>query len=810
MERPYKIFTCRRLIKGLRSRGRNAGKRNVCGGRKGKNKDDEQKLAVDATTGAVCIAKPLDYEVEQSLQAVIEAIDHLGSTATTTVSIDIDDVNDNVPVFYPEYYNITIREGEINSDSNRELLVVQASDADSGLGGEVQYNLRAGDAGLFRVDPRSGAISLREGLSKGEYSLQISATDGLGQAAHTNALVQVSVIGILAAAPKFSQAKYEFHTTEDILPGISIGGVEATGGPGIRYSIYNGDPDHHFTIHPETGKITVARYLDADKQDTVLLNVRADLIDGLSNHTQVRIHIEDHNDNPPEFTENVMEVIVREDAKPQQTFFIVQAIDKDKKKNGELTYSLMASIPIAPVMIQPVTGHLVLTAPLDYERIREYRIRVKAQDNGIPPRSTNATVILRVSDVNDNAPIFENATYEVEVFEHAPAKTHLIQVKAVDFDSEENGRVEYRLDQSVDAFGIDPRGGTLFTKKDLDREVKMEHNLTVYAYDAGSPSKSGSAVVRIHVKDINDHSPQCVDQAITVNTDADTRKPFGTLLAIDPDSGENGTLTFRSQHAHPNFIVKGNGEIYLRTNLISSKSSEKEQKLPVIVSDGGVPSRSTVCHFTIRVEDGNSKVELIQPVLNTIRIRSECDRGCRLIKINATNVAVWQIQSSEFSALFSISAQGILSLTSPPSATQPFRLTLVLSDDEGRQILLPLRIIPYKDFKGERMLVSVPLNTPIGTKLVDANERNSSVYYSLLNTTELVEVDEATGSLFLTSKPTLYSGQVIDLYMEKGSLTGCDTNMHVVSLEIEQKALKPRFEKNLFLTNLSEATIPGT
>ncbi|CAJ0942222.1 unnamed protein product, partial [Mesorhabditis belari] len=778
---------------------------------------NESKLSVDSTSGAVCIAKALDYEVEKTVQAVIEAIDHLGASATTVVNIDVDDVNDNVPVFYPQFYNITIREGDDHRDGGwRELLIVQASDLDSGLGGEVRYSLSSGEPSLFRVHPTTGAISAREALSRGDHTLQIEAIDGLGRSSHSSAFVQISVIAQMALAPIFSQAKYEFHTSEDILPGISIGGVEASGGPGIRYSIYSGDPGNHFTIHPETGRLTVARYLDADKQDTLLLNVKADLPGGLSNHTQVLIQIDDHNDNPPEFPQSLIEVVVKEDTRPQQTIFIVQAIDKDKRKNGELTYSLISSVPPAPILVQPITGHLVLTAPLDFERIKEYRLRVKAQDHGIPPRSSNVTVYLKVSDVNDNKPIFEKDLYKGKVFEHSAVKTQIIQVKANDLDSEENGRIEYRMDESVIEFGVDIRNGIIFTKKDLDREVVGEYNVTVYAFDSGNPSRVGSTKVFIEILDINDHSPECIDQTITITSDTDSRKPLGALLAIDLDSGENGALIYRSQSNHPNFIVKGNGEIFLRNPLGNSV----EHRVSVIVSDTGKPARSTVCHFVIRVVEGKSKIELKRPFESTIRIGNNCTNGCRLAQINATNVAFWQIQSNEHSTLFSITSTGILSLSNSVEATKnPIAITLILSDDDGRQILIPLRIIPYRDFNGEHISISIPLKTPIGTKLIEIGEksklerdgeRDRSFFYNLLNKTDLIDVDEVTGDVFLIAKPKTYAGQVIDFFFEKGSESTCETAVKIVSVEIEPSPIKPRFTRNLFHTNLSEATIPDS
>ncbi|KAK6045279.1 cadherin domain protein, partial [Cooperia oncophora] len=235
-------------------------------------------------------------------------------------------------------------------------------------------------------------------------TLRLQAKDGSGATSEEPAHIHIYVIDSEAMAPSFTQSSYLIKTPEDILPGISIGSVLATGPGTIRYSIYSGDLDHQFMIHPDTGRITVARYLDADKIDRVVLNVKAELVNGGSNHTQVLILIEDHNDNPPKFPIDMLEITVSENQTPHEPFYIVQATDKDKRKNGVIVYSILSSHPPCPVMIQPLTGQLQLTEPLDFEKIKDYRIRIKAQDQGIPPRSSNMTLILHVSDFNDNAP----------------------------------------------------------------------------------------------------------------------------------------------------------------------------------------------------------------------------------------------------------------------------------------------------------------------------------------------------------------------------------------------------------------------
>ncbi|VDN24846.1 unnamed protein product [Cylicostephanus goldi] len=288
---------------------------------------------------------------------------------------------------------------------------------------QVHFYLKSGDPTLFEVKEKTGEVFLKKGLSLGKHQLTVEAKDGAGSAGETDAHVYVYAIGSDASAPSFTQPSYVIKTAEDILPGISIGAVQAT----------------------ETGRITVARYLDADKNDRVVLNVQADLINGGSNHTQVVILIEDHNDNTPRFPTDLVEVTVSENQTVHSPFYIVHATDKDKRKNGAISYSIISSHPPCPVMVQPLTGQLQLTDQLDFEKIRDYSIRIKAQDHGVPPRSSNMTLVLHVSDFNDNAPVFERKSYEAEVPENSPSMAVVLKVKARDEDSRENGRIQYRI-----------------------------------------------------------------------------------------------------------------------------------------------------------------------------------------------------------------------------------------------------------------------------------------------------------------------------------------------------------------------------
>ncbi|KJH47336.1 cadherin domain protein [Dictyocaulus viviparus] len=226
------------------------------------------------------------------------------------------------------------------------------------------------------------------------------------------------------------------------------------------------------------------------------------------------------------------------------------------------------------------------------------KIRIEsAQDQGVPPRSTNMTLIIHVTDFNDNPPVFEKPFYEAEVVENCALMTTVLQVKSKDADSRENGKVFYRItngssafgideksgvvytNENIDretqntyeltvtaqdqgkAFGIDEKSGMIYTNENIDRETQNTYELTVTAQDQGKPPLSSSVVIRVFVLDVNDNAPVCASgtMKMVVPRDSALSTTVGTVVVADPDNGINGTVVYRSQQSNALFFVKSNG-----------------------------------------------------------------------------------------------------------------------------------------------------------------------------------------------------------------------------------------------------------
>ncbi|KAI4819441.1 hypothetical protein KUCAC02_004687 [Chaenocephalus aceratus] len=158
------------------------------------------------------------------------------------------------------------------------------------------------------------------------------------------------------------------------------------------------------------------------------------------------LSVADINDNPPVFEEQSYSAHVTENNKPGSTLCSVTARDPDWRQNGTVIYSLLpGEVNGAPVSsylsVNGDTGVIHAVRTFDYEQFRSFKVHVMARDNGSPPLSSNVTVSVFISDVNDNSPQIlypapEGNSFMTELVPKAAHGGSLVsKVIAVDADS---------------------------------------------------------------------------------------------------------------------------------------------------------------------------------------------------------------------------------------------------------------------------------------------------------------------------------------------------------------------------------------
>ncbi|XP_038198153.1 cadherin-23 isoform X4 [Arvicola amphibius] len=509
--------------------------------------------------------RPLDRERNSSHVLMVEAYNHdLGPMRSTVrVIVYVEDVNDEPPVFTQQQYNrLGLRE---TAGIGTSVIVVRATDRDTGDGGLVNYRILSGAEGKFEIDESTGLIVTVDYLdyeTKTSYLMNVSATDRAPPFNQGFCSVYVTLLNELDEAVQFSNASYEAVIMENLALGTEIVRVQAYSIDNLNQITYRFDAYTSaqakalFRIDAVTGVITVKGLVDREKGDFYTLTVVAD--DGgpkVDSTVKVYITVLDENDNSPRFDFTSDSAIsVPEDCPVGQRVATVKARDPDAGSNGQVVFSL-ASGNIAGafeiVTSNDSIGEVFVAKALDREELDHYILKVVASDRGTPPRKKEHILQVTVLDVNDNPPVIESPFgYNVSVNENVGGGTSVVQVRATDRDIGINSVLSYYITEGNEdmTFRMDRISGEIATRPaPPDRERQNFYHLVVTVEDEGTPTLSATTHVYVTIVDENDNAPvfQQPQYEVVLDEGPDTvNTSLITIQALDLDEGPNGTVTY--------------------------------------------------------------------------------------------------------------------------------------------------------------------------------------------------------------------------------------------------------------------------
>ncbi|KAG8176879.1 hypothetical protein JTE90_007488 [Oedothorax gibbosus] len=810
-------------------------------------------LTLQQVSGDLCIQRPLDYETRNSYEIPVLATDRGGLSTTAVIKVQVLDVNDNRPAFYPLEYNVSLPEGEIVSSA---VVVIVATDEDSGIFGDISYEIFAGnELDLFQIDHRSGEIFVTRSLTTEHplHHLIISAKDGGGLVTNAKAHVYISVISSDQKPPVFQKARYTFFVQEDAASQSVVGTVVASSrdpraGP-VRYVIYSGDPEGFFTIDPLLGTIKTKRPLDHETHPFLLLNIQA--TSGrppIYGHTQVNVTLWDINDNAPHFASNSLKISVPENAELRVPIYVIHAEDPDSNRNGEVRYLLLDN-PNNMFLIGEKSGSIILQHSLDYELRRHYILILSAIDSGSPQLSSNVTLMVEVQDVNDNAPTFEKNEYKVNVLESLSVNSQFLQVTATDMDTGNNARLTYKLSSNmgndVSKFGIFPNSGFLYLKETLDREVLDSYTLTVTASDNGSPQLSSTTVVQVQVLDANDNDPEFLEEtfSFSVQENIEQGQHVGTVSAIDRDLGNNGSLRYSLLNANDSFQINPvTGEIFTKMTL--DRESRPKYELTAEVKDQGSPFRSDHAVVDIKVLDLNDNVPVfLEPVESIVEVPEEQPIGTEVVQVVAEDADENENGSVEYEIIqgkentdgadvFSIdTSTGIIrTRTMLDHEDQKLYTLTILARDKGypslhSELKLQIQVLDLNDnqpvFPSSSLSFKIKEGVGVGQEvgIVQAIDEdggeNGRVMYSIVggNLYDIFEIVRSTGSLYTVAEVDFEKASEYHLQIKAIDNSAVNPHSSVISVKIEVEDLNdcaPVFKNDPILFSIPENTPQGT
>ncbi|XP_031159020.1 protocadherin beta-15-like isoform X18 [Sander lucioperca] len=484
--------------------------------------------------GELVLNKELDREEQQEMKLLLTAVDG-GSpqrSGTVVIHVIVLDANDNAPVFAEAVYTVTLPE---NSPMKTHVITVSASDADEGVNGQLTYEFsRLSDKTqkLFLLDEKTGDISVTGDIDYEEgskYEVFVEAKDGYGLSSEAKVIIDITDVN--DNAPVTYLKSLTNPIPENVSPGTEVGIInvqdrDSENNRQVRCSIQQNVP---FKLVPSiknyyslvtTGQLD--RELVSDYNITITATDEGS--PPLSSSKTVQLSVADINDNPPVFEEQSYSAYVTENNKPGSTLCSVTARDPDWRQNGTVIYSLLpGEVNGAPVSsylsVNGDTGVIHAVRSFDYEQFRSFKVHVMARDNGSPPLSSNVTVSVFISDVNDNSPQIlypapEGNSFMTELVPKAAHGGSLVsKVIAVDADSGQNAWLSYYIVKSTDPglFTIGLHSGEIRTQRDISESDSMKQNLIVAVKDNGQPSLSATCSMYLLISDNLAEVPELKD-----------------------------------------------------------------------------------------------------------------------------------------------------------------------------------------------------------------------------------------------------------------------------------------------------------
>lgn len=558
------------------------------------------------------VIEPLDFETRRSYEIRVEAKlrtiggDVLKGTARTNVTVSVEDIDDNNPVFNiskTETYTLSIPE-QNSSYVNTSLSTtppVSAYDPDFGLNMNISYSIiEQQKPGLFKIDNKSGLISVTQELDYEQqkmYTFYIKAyQDDKPDTATAHTSVTVNVIDVDDHHPEYTPENYSCSIGEHSIIGSVVCDVTAIDKDGTaennNFTYILWENTLLLSINNE-GHILVKNSSSLDREtlgDSITVQVGTKTPNNIyGGNATVTIKLIDINDNNPEFHNDNYSFIVQ-NTTVGSAVGQVNATDKDEGQNADVTYTMLASIsssscdvnlPKAPMFdVNSKTGEITIASD-EVTFCKQYTAHIQACDNGINKRCSLTVVTIYLPTPPDSVHYIRQNVF---VLEGLPKGT------AVDIVKCSGANHRYNI-TGVPEFQIDNNTGMIKTLEVLDRETKERYN-----FDVNVTSTSGSLIcvvsVNVSVQDINDNTPQFLNTPyqFTLSPKPQAGDFLGTIQADDKDLGENANISYylENRRTSPFELDMFSGNL---TIAIPRLLNEDITQAFVTASDNGIPPR---------------------------------------------------------------------------------------------------------------------------------------------------------------------------------------------------------------------------
>ncbi|XP_031698212.1 protocadherin alpha-3-like, partial [Anarrhichthys ocellatus] len=410
------------------------------------------------------------------------------------VVVEILDINDHSPVFPEKEKRLEISESAL---TGARFQLQAAHDDDVGQFSIQQYRLSHNE--YFRLEVKDRGedrkvpfLVLQKQLDRetaGKLKLRLTAVDG-GKPVKSGAIdIIVDVLDVNDNSPVFIKEFYSSTLKENAPVGTVVIQVNATdldqgANSEIIYS-FGHEVDSKvinvFTIDAHTGEIKVTGQIDFEQSKSYEIDIQASDKGQapLTTDKSVMITVIDVNDNAPEIEVTSFSSSIKEDSKIGTTVALISVNDLDSGDNGKVICTIKEEVPftLAPSLQENMYA-VVTRSQLDRENVSQFDVTIIAKDSGDPIFSSEKTISVVVSDVNDNRPVFSSSPYVFYVTENNSPGASVFSVKAFDCDESDNALISYHISREASGdnkftsfLNINPENGDILALKGFDFET---------------------------------------------------------------------------------------------------------------------------------------------------------------------------------------------------------------------------------------------------------------------------------------------------------------------------------------------------
>ncbi|CAF1449814.1 unnamed protein product [Adineta steineri] len=609
---------------------------------------------------ALVLIQPLDRERIDSYNCTLHVIDTAGHYEQLHITIIIDDVNDQSPIFESDTYSVELSE---STSINTTILQVQAHDADIGLNGELTYDFTDASkqfSNTFSIDKYSGLIYLHSSLDyeqRSSYIFYIQARDSGKEPRSSQTLVNITILDENDCSPKINfrfLPEITYNPSKDLIEISETYPIDKffaqiivtdddssyRGQTRLWFEIIDEHKDNDqlfylYQIDNSTYFFNRTKQFDYELQQWHRLIFYAQDFDPkkpLQTSQILTIHVLDENDNEPKFIHSFYHLKIDENNEENTFLAQIQAFDPDSGENGRLTYEILTNETSFPFYINENTGMLYCSKSLDREKRDRYDFFIVAHDHGSPiSLSSKVHTRIDINDLNDNKPKFIHDKYEFSIEENSNPLEPIGFIRAYDYDL--NNKLIYLIENENESkypFQIN-QNGELTARYSIDREIQDVYIFNVTVTDGFYTT---TVPVTIKILDINDcvpqwKKPQENDTVVIMNKD---RITIGTTIitfeAIDDDdkTNGNGLISYSIKEIQPlenDFLTLLNtGELILNSTPLS-----KRYRLLICAQDNGkFIQHSSFIQFYLLISDNNT---------NGSSLFNEFNHKDSLLKINS-------------------------------------------------------------------------------------------------------------------------------------------------------------------------------